>query len=321
VNITPELRWLTGPLVSALHAAEAMTSGKTLVDVRLVEALAEPVENLAREIVCAKLPVEKFWSHLLPLSQGSGSTRQLAETALAKTVGRNINTDSVAGRIGTQLAVLDAAMRRVLPKLGEELALRAGPLREQWEARGPGFLHSVYRLTDPSLAVPTADVLLVQPVLGGGGAAHLLYNSVRIEAVLANPVPELPETVRLGWLLSQLNLELPSLGEKVLANRLARTAELAMLPVALKAGEEVELCRFDRPSVARAVETWRVAAPPNIDLVPTLFDWWDTYLESRPGWPVALGALDRMLHSNQDACVITPVADAASVGPIPSDST
>ena len=172
---------------------------------------------------------------------------------------------------------------------------------------GPGFLHSVYRLTSDELAVPSANVLLLQPVLGGGGAAHLLYNSVRIEAVLANAVPELPEIVRLGWLLSQLNLEVPSLSERVAAGRLPQTAELAMLPVALKAGEEVELCRFDRAGVARALAAWHVAVPANCDMVATLFDWWETYLETRPGWPVALAALDRMIHA--------PAADIQSESP------
>lgn len=292
--ITPELRWLAGPLVSALHAAEALTTGRTLVEERVAAAIAEPVEGLAREIVAAKLPAT-LWSHLLPLAQGCGSTRQLAETALVKTLGRTAQTGPLAGRLGSQLAMLEAAFRRVFPNLNDELLLRGGPLREQWEARGPGFLHHVYRLADESLAVPTADVLLVQPVLGGGGAAHILYNSVRVEAVLANPASDLPEVVRLGWLLAQLNLELPALSERVPAQRLPRTAELALLPVALSAGQEVELCRFDRASVERALAVWQVAVPTEIDMVATLFDWWDTYLESRPGWPVALAALDRMI--------------------------
>lgn len=298
---TPELRWLTAPLVSALHAAEAMTSGRSLVEPSLAEALAEPVEGLAREIVAAKLPVSKFWGHLLPLAQGCGGTRQLAETAIVKTVGRIITLDSLAARIGTQLAAIDSAFRRAFPKLGEELPLRGGPLREQWEARGPGLLASVYRLTEDRLAVTNADILLVQPVLGGGGTAHLLYNSVRIEAVLANPVPELPEVVRLGWLLSQLNLEIPSLSERVNADRLPQVAQLAMLPVALKAGEDVELCRSDRKTLSRAIEVWNEVAPPQLDIADTLGEWWETYLESRPGWPVALAALDRMLAGEGEA--------------------
>lgn len=289
---TPEIRWLAGPLVSALHAAEAITTGRTLVEPRVTESLAEPVEGLAREIVAAKLPVAKFWSHLLPLSQGCGGTRQLAETALVKTVGRTLGGESLAARLGTQLAALDAAYRRAFPKLAEELALRSGPLCGQWEARGPGFLASVYRLTEKRLAVANADVILVQPVLGGGGAAHLLYNSVRIEAVLANPVAELPEVVRLGWLLSQLNLEIPSLSERVSAEHLPRVAGLAMLPVALKAGEEVELCRSDRATLARALDVWTDSDA----MAETLSQWWETYLESRPGWPVALAALDRMIR-------------------------
>jgi len=45
--------------------------------------------------------------------------------------------------------------------------------------------------------------------LGGAGAAQLRTNSVRLEAVLTHPDPQLPETLRLGWLLSQLNQDLP----------------------------------------------------------------------------------------------------------------
>src|SRR5690606_23019649 len=91
----------------------------------------------------------------------------------------------------------------------EELELRSAPLREQWEARGGGLLATLARLTTAGLVPEMADVILVHPVLGGGGAAHWQYNSVQFEAVLANPLAELPEVLRLGWLLAQLNFDLP----------------------------------------------------------------------------------------------------------------
>ena len=52
--------------------------------------------------------------------------------------------------------------------------------------------------------LPQCDVLLIHPALGGAGEAHLAYNSVRIEAVLANPNADLPEVVRLAWLIAQV---------------------------------------------------------------------------------------------------------------------
>ena len=66
---------------------------------------------------------------------------------------------------------------------------------------------AIGRLTERELVVERADVILVHPVLGGGGWAYPPYNAVCFEAVLANPIAELPEVVRLGWLLAQLNLD------------------------------------------------------------------------------------------------------------------
>ena len=128
--------------------------------------------------------------------------------------------------------------------MAEELELRTGPLRLQWEARGPGMLRTIGELTEPELIVPSADVILVYPALGGGGDAQLPNNTVRIEAVLANQVTELPETVRLGWMLAQLHLDVPMYGENVHIDRLPHVARFAMLVPALQAAEEVELVQL-----------------------------------------------------------------------------
>src|SRR5206468_2245664 len=115
--------------------------------------------------------------------------------------------------------------------------------------------------TDPTVLVPQADVVLVHPFLGGHGQAWLFYNCVTLEGVLANPHAELPEVVRLGWLLSQLNLELPAISELIEPLRLPRVGSLAMLCVALSAAEEVELARADERTIARAIDWWRLDVP------------------------------------------------------------
>ena len=122
----------------------------------------------------------------------------MAEVALAKTIGRGNRFEATVSTLADCLAAVLAAQRSALPQLDDELALRELPLREQWEARGPGILTHVAQLTESGLYPEEAEVLLVHPALGGGGAAHLPYNSVRIEAVLANPHADLPEVVRLG---------------------------------------------------------------------------------------------------------------------------
>ena len=202
--------------------------------------------------------------------------------------------DAIVGNLSAAVAEVEAAHRAALPNCAEELALRERPLREQWEARGPGLVAQIGLLTDESLLVPQCEMLLVHPALGGGGEAHLAYNSVRFEAVLANPMAELPEVVRLGWLIAQLQLDLPRHSESIHADRLPHIARFAMLPAALIAAEAVELARFSPDTLRLAISSWRLASPPDVDSADMVSRWWQTYQESRPPWNVALTALDRM---------------------------
>ena len=122
---------------------------------------------------------------------------------------------------------LIAAFETTRPRAAEELPLRIDPLRSQWEARGPGLLAAMRRLSADDLLVPAASLMLVQPVLGGGGLAHPSSNGVTFEGLLANPLPQLPEVLRLGWLLGQLNFDLPAYEELLGRTRLDVVGPLA----------------------------------------------------------------------------------------------
>ena len=284
------LNWRVSSSASALHAAAAVVRGEALADASLASALMEPAAELQGEIQAAQLPAERFWRNLLGVSASIESNRELAKLALVKTIGRGIAAENAEPRIAAAVTVIEAAFQRRLPKLAEELPLRIGPLREQWEARGPGFLRQIGVLTEEALLVEQAEVVVIHPALGGGGEAWLAGNQVRIEGVLANPHPQLPEAVRLGWLLSQLNLDLPLLSENVHADRLPRVAGLAMLPAALAAGREVELCQDLPELLGQAMKAWRLAADATV-----LTQWWETYRDSRPPFAVGLAGLDKML--------------------------
>ncbi|MCE9553083.1 MAG: hypothetical protein K8T91_06850, partial [Planctomycetes bacterium] len=95
-----------------------------------------------------------------------------------------------------------------------------------------------------------------------------------------------------GWLLSQLNLELPSISELIPPTRLPQIAPLAMLCVALQAAEEVELARADEATVDLALAAWRLEVAPLT--AGDLWTWWQTYLAARPSWPAALATLDTL---------------------------
>jgi hypothetical protein len=286
-----ELRWLVSTAASGLHAAAAMLQGATLIDPRLSAALAEPVDALRCDLEALGSEIDHAFQHLVPLSARIDSPVQLAEVTVAKLCGPN-NPPGTAASLARRLIALDTSFQAALPGALRELEMRAEPLCGQWEARGPGLMAVVARLTDAELIVDGADVILVQPALGGAGGAYWLYNAVSIEAVLANPIAELPEVVRLGWLLAQLNLDLPKFQGNLHRDRLMQVGPLAMLPPVLAAAEEVELAQNSIETLTAALSAWRAPAVEPEKLV----EWWDTYQSARPPWPVALGALDQMLN-------------------------
>lgn len=290
-----EIRWMLSVSTSSLHAARQYTLGKQLVDPALSDVIAQPATALQRMIEAADLPVAAFWSHLLGLSPGIEGGRQLAELAVRKTVGSE-QAELLAPHLGGLIRDVELAVWRGNPDLLEQLELRAGPICEQWEARGPGLLAEIGNLTDARLLVERADAVLVLPAVGGAGEAHLPYNNVHLEAVLANPYQALPEVLRLGWLLGQLNLDVPVYSEAIPSRRLPAVARLAMLPPLLQAAECVELARYDEKTVRLAMMTWEIEAPSETaDAAETVLAWWETHLESPGPWTVALTALDRML--------------------------
>jgi hypothetical protein len=290
-----ELRWKTPFTTSCLHAADGAARGLMAIDPALAEVIGPPAASLVQAMQSTTAPLGRLWRSLLGLSGTSDIPRHLAETSLIKLIGRGQHFDERVSRLAAAIAALQSAVRTAAPSLVEELALRERPLREQWEARGPGLLWNIANLTEEQIMPEQADVLLVRPVFGGAGGAHLANNSVRIEAVLANPHAELPEVVRLAWLLAQLNLDLPRFSEEVQADRLPHVARLAMVPAVLKAAEAVELVRYSPELVGRAIAAWGLAIPPNIDPVAVAIDWWETYQLGKPPLPVALKALDEMM--------------------------
>jgi hypothetical protein len=241
---------------------------------------------------------------------GVDDSRQIVEQALRKLAGISDAASPFIGRLAGAVSGLKAGFQNAYratasndsPELVDELLLRGRPIFEQWEARGPGMLHQIARLTEELVLVPRADVVMVYPIVGGHGIAHRAVNVITLEAVLANPVETLPETVRMAWLLAQLNLDLPMYADHVSAARRDSVGKLGVVPLVLAAAEYVELASFSVESLRQALAAWRVVGveASNQELLPladTLFNWWNTYQEGSTPWAVALAALDEMTHS------------------------
>lgn len=293
------IRWLASPRASCYYAAAALAERRPLVSSSLADALEPCVTEVSQTLSENQVPCGQFWLHLVALSHGIHNPRQLSQTVLAKTVGRD-RAETLAERLVNDLIALERAYRTSMPDLDEELPLRVRPIREQWEARGPGLLSAVERLTEPGLLVEQADVFLIDPACGGGGMACAPYNAAVFEALLANPYPELPEVVRLGWLLSALNQDLPRYNELLPAARMHDVGGLALVPPLLAAAETVELCQPEsigpeNNHLDRALAAWGLSERAIV--AEGLHTWWATYQENRPVWGIALAALDKILES------------------------
>jgi hypothetical protein len=181
----------------------------------------------------------------------------------------------------------------VQPERG--IALARDALQQRWNYQGQGLLDAIVRWTEPDVLVEEATIIMIYPVLNGGGSAHLPYNSVRIEAVSGDPVAELPEILRLAWLLAPLNLDLPRYSDDLRPNRLALLAGLAMVPVVLSAATELGMDCSIKTRLVQALELW-LGTPEKTDAWGEILRvWWETYCTLRPAWATALRALDRLL--------------------------
>ena len=287
------LRWIPHPATSALHAAEASWRGETFVDPQLQAAVRDPAAALAHQIALYNLPELRMWRNLAAFVPTFDTRRQAVKIAGLRSQGSPLSEIAVAAIAGA-VTDLEKAVNDSFPDLTSELELRGRVLREQWEARGPGMLARMQQMLPDEVILQGSDVLLVQPALGGDGKPHLVNNTVRMEAVLANPHPKLPEAVRLAWLLSQLNLDVPKFSEDIHPDRLPHITAFAMLPVVLEAAHYVELVTFDRELLPLAIEAWRLRVPADVDGPELVANWWMTYQEARPTLAVALKALDEM---------------------------
>jgi len=235
------VHWRVSQSATCCHAAEVICRQRRVIDARLDGALRGPAEQLRQEVLGAGVPEEVFWEHLAPLAAGIDENRQLADAVLRKALGAGRYGEAVVAALARCLAQLETAGRRAVPELAAELSESSGHLRQQWDVYGPGLLARVALLTDERVIVDEATVDLLYPVLGGGGVAHLPYNTVRVEVLACDPAPDLPEVVRLAWLVAQLNADLPVLSEDLARNDQKRLARLALLPAVLHASEELEL--------------------------------------------------------------------------------
>jgi hypothetical protein len=290
------LNWKHNLDLSAVHAAWCLSTHRA--DCRKCsEDLEEAASVLASCAARLSISPSRLWDSLFVLCVDTPDNRGLAERVIIRCVPPSLRSDLMLVHLANAIATLESRFARDYPNFKREMQLRTGPLQQQWEAYGPGLLRLIGQYTDEVLIVEEADVVLVQPILGGAGYAHLSTNRCHIEAVLTNIDSHLTEPIRLAWLLSQVEFEKPVYSDLINAFRLREISGLAMLPPTLKAAEELGLCSFRLDSIQQAIELWRLAEPnrSSESLAEIVITWWETVEASQPEWRTALTGLDRML--------------------------
>jgi hypothetical protein len=318
--MTTQLRWHVGLGTAWLYAAErelaAPADAEIVTEVdsedNSAAAAAEDaqapfrreVAALAAYLAAQHIEPKPIFAHLAAMAPAIDARRDLAHAALTKLYGRAraeslAPPGAAAGLVG-HMAACERTYAAAQPKLLDELRLRTGPLRELWEARGPGLLAGVGRRTDRSLIVEAATVALVPPLASnGGGEAYAATNVVRFEAVLANPIGRLPETVRLAWLVSQLATDQIEFLVPLKSGSARELVEAAMLPAVLEAAADLEVVGEDPSLLEAAAEAWQIKALAQPGRVELLRTWWSMAgnngrFAAMP-WNGRLSALDLML--------------------------
>lgn len=288
-----ELQWKANVNLSTYHTAWCLTHHAELAGQCPAE-LKQAAEEIDALCSAFRVPRQRFWDQLLTLSPNVNFSNDLAQRLMQR---MGLSGSSTRTRLASELQRCRREFEAAYPKYTDEAMLRAGPLRELWLATGPGMLLLMGRMTEASLVVDHAEVVVVQPVIGGMGYAHLTTNRLHMEGLLANADARLPETMRLTWLLAQLDFERPVYSELINANRLRALAGLAMLPAVLTASAELDLGTYTLDRLEHVIHSWHLdtlGLPVGAAAQITL-SWWETYQAARPDWRTALTGLDQLL--------------------------
>jgi hypothetical protein len=290
-----KVTWSTSFSASAIHAAYAMSVDGESVHPNLVSLL--PSAQHLNTLIIEWLDSQALsgWQLLVGMASSIASNRSLAEQWLRRVRQNGPSFDSHAAQLAGAIGDIEAATTLIFPNMLEQLELRSRPIQDQWHGFGRGLMAHLRRLTEANWLVEQAEGVFLQPVQGGAGFAFSAMNRFAIEAVLTNPLPELPEVVRVAWLVAQLQSDLPAYSDELGPLRAQPVAALASLVATLAAAEVLELSRCNEDTIQLAIEHWQIPIPTVEDVSSALVPWWETYLQTRPTWTIALKALDKML--------------------------
>lgn len=200
------LRWDVADRLSALHAAHGWASGTPGIDPALNAKIAAPLTRLSKRLVAAEVDLERFWSQLMAVAAAGTGDLEACQQALAAAGLGILTIDSTAAAIASGLAETRLAYHDRFPKAAGQLELRARPIRQQWDAYGPGLLRRIGQQTHESYLPKSVTGVMLTPYCGGAGDCSTATETFWMEAVLTNPVAAVPEVLRAAWLVTRIGI-------------------------------------------------------------------------------------------------------------------
>ena len=290
-----KVNWKPSVRATAINAARWIAASRKLPQAGWNDALLLLAREMQLRLASdATLDSGSHWIDLICQAEGINFAKRPDSPIINPTLLLDL-TDRV-----------ESTVREIAPQLDEQLRLRIGPIQQHWDGYGNAILAHLHRMIGLPRRSGSLTILAVQPLVEGDGQACPPARTLFIEALLTNVLPDLPEILRLAWLVSHISTWPDTIDPRfetgnsrmssVLRQRRFRDIQsLALIPAILAAAEIVEIARCDHATIALALDQFSPRQPESADLANVLMHWWETLLQTKPDWSVALTALSLKL--------------------------
>ncbi len=297
-----KVNWTSSAEVNTAHALALAAQGVALGDATLGAAFRPLGENLRDQVAAAGGSLEVVLGHLVPLA-GQTHGREFAATICRRALGGSGDPERASALHGLWREALDRYQSHGPHPTGELLVEDSIP-RSHWLTHGDEFVTEVIRRTEPETFPDSARVYLVPSIAATPTSQSFPeVNTVVAEFSEVPVLSGLPPRVELGWLLCHMNLDLPRYRDDLGLPGGSFLPQLALVPVALAAGEAVGWCVCLPQTVEEALERWTMLAnwlPDDRETLSSqLWVWWEVYRERQHSWTSGLRALSQMMSLGQ----------------------
>lgn len=267
---------------------------------------------------------EQLGDELVSAANDAPLTPALCEVALLRSGHSQLQSEQTAASIHRAIDGCRRLLASDQPRLADQLRLRYAPLKQAYEAYGPGLLRSVgkqiWNGSPPKNWWPNrVSVHAVQPLQAGASGLSSYQGSLWIEAVLTDISPAAPEWLRLAYELTHMAIDthtrthasafadVKTMGEGKTPTELPWS--LGIIPLIFDRAADAGMIAADSLPIAAAIELgWArddaiLATMPSLgatsgnrgDLADVLDRWWHDVGRSAHAFPIALKELSARL--------------------------